>query len=60
MHVCIRGDQEPEFSCFGRSRSRSCNCIKKPDQEPEPESYHCSISFTLNFEQNSSYPKIPG
>ena len=59
-----RGDQqpeqepEPEFSYFGRSRSRSrsrsCNCIKKPDQEPEPESYYCSISFTLNFEQNSS------
>ena len=72
--VEIRGDQqpeqeqepepepEPEFSYFGRSRSRSrsCNCIKKPDQEPELESYYCSISFTLNFEQNSSEPKIPG
>ena len=54
----IRDDQqqepEPEFSYFGRSRSRSCDCIKKPDREPEPESYYCSISFTLNFEQNSS------
>ena len=60
--VEYRGDQQPdqelkpEFGYFGRSRSRSrsYNCIKNRTKRPKPESYYCSVSFKLNFEQNSS------